>query len=232
MLLDELRQNIIVSDVDRPDPREVVEAGVPEPYRCGVYAEPAREQELESDRDVAQAHGAVPVVEQGAGHDPHRVGEVDDPRLRCCAAPHLVCDVEHHRNRAKRFRKASRTGRLLAHAPTPQRNGLIEVSSSLTTDAQLQQDEIGTVHRLVEIGRGREGAPPPMTAGNPSAHTGDRIEARRVGIAENEFVNIERLAQAGDPVDQLGCVGAAASDHRDLHAPIMALIESLRRRSD
>ena len=45
-------------------------------------AEQRRETALEPDRDVAEADGAMPCVEQRARDDADRVREVDDPRVR------------------------------------------------------------------------------------------------------------------------------------------------------
>ena len=92
------------------------------------------------------------VVEQRAGHDPDRVGEVDDPRIGRGAATHLIGDVEHDRHGAQSLGEASGAGGLLADAAASQRDGLVEVPCRLTTDAQLQQHEVGAVDRLGEIG--------------------------------------------------------------------------------
>ena len=166
VLLDELRQDVVASDVHRSNPREVVEPSVTEAHLRGVDAEPAREQQLKSDRHIAEAHRAVPVVEQRAGDDSDRVGEVDDPGIRRGAAAHFVGDVEHDRNRAQRLGEASCACGLLADATAPQRNGLIEVPSGLTTDSQLQEHEVGAVDRL---GRGRT-----LRSSSPSIHGGWR----------------------------------------------------------
>ena len=183
----------------------------------GVDVEPAREQQLKSDRHIAEAHRAVTVVEQRAGDDSDRVGEIDDPGIRRGAAAHFVGDVEYDRNRAQRLGEASCTCGLLADATAPQRNGLIEVASGLTTDSQLQEHEVGAIESLAEIRRSGQGSLPSMAAGDPPTHSGDRIEAHRVGIAENELVHLDLVAQASDSIDQLGRVRAPATDHRDLH---------------
>ena len=60
----------------------MVQPGVAEPHPVGLDAEPGGEPSLEADGHVAQTHRAVPVVEQGAGDDSDRVGEVDDPGVR------------------------------------------------------------------------------------------------------------------------------------------------------
>ena len=83
-------------DHDPADPGQVVEPDVLEPHLVGADAEPRGEPALEADGDVAQAERAVAFVEQGAGDDADRVGEVDDPgaglrpaggRPRRCRAP-------------------------------------------------------------------------------------------------------------------------------------------------
>ena len=158
------------------------------------------------------------VIEQRAGDDPDRVGEVDDPRVRRSAAPHFVGDVEHDRHRAQSLGEASGTGGLLADAAASQRNGLVEVPCRLTADAQLQKHEVGAVDRLGKIGSSGQLPVPSMTAGDPLAHTGDSLETGRVGVAQHELVDLDLVAQPGDAVDELGRVGASTTDHGDLHA--------------
>ena len=58
-------------------------------------AEQRGDPALEADRDVAEAAGAVAVVEQRAGDDADRVREVDDPRVRGGALAHALGDLEH-----------------------------------------------------------------------------------------------------------------------------------------
>ena len=63
---------------DRTLPGQVVQADVSQRYPGGRHPEQRGEVPLEPDGHVAQADGAVPRGEQGAGDDAHRVGEVDD----------------------------------------------------------------------------------------------------------------------------------------------------------
>jgi hypothetical protein len=133
----------------------------------------------------------VTVIQQRAGDDPDRVGEVDDPRIRRCSAPNLVCDVEHHGHRSESLGEPSCARGLLADASAPQRNGLVEVACRLTTDAQLQKDEIRTVNRLGEVGRRGQLPVPLTTTGDPSADTGDNVETGRVRVAQHELVDLD-----------------------------------------
>ena len=82
--------------------------------RSGVDAEVAGEPALEPDRHVAQPDGAMPGVQQRLGDDPHRVGEVEDPRPGRAAPRGLLGDLEDQRHRAQGLREPAGPGRLLA----------------------------------------------------------------------------------------------------------------------
>ena len=62
-----------------------------------------------------------------------------------------------------------------------------------------------------------------MAAGNTPADSGDRIEPGRVGIAQHQLIDLDRIAQPRNAIDQLGRVCAASTDDCDLHSAIMAL---------
>jgi len=125
-------QHVVPVDLDVADPGEVVEPRVVEVDRLRSDAQPPGEQALEADRDVAQTHRSVALLEQGAGHDADRVGEVDDPRVLCRMLAHGVGDVEHDRHGAQRLREAAGAGGLLTHAVARQRERLVARASGLT----------------------------------------------------------------------------------------------------
>ena len=69
MLGEELGQDVLAVDADRPDPGEVVEADLVDDDPLGLDAEALRERALEADRDVAEADRAMTGVEQRPGDD-------------------------------------------------------------------------------------------------------------------------------------------------------------------
>ena len=131
--------------------------------------------------------------------------------------PHLLGDVEHDRHRAQRLGETPGAGGLLADAAASQRNGLVEVPCRLTTDAQLEQHEVGAVDSRGKIGSSRQLSIPFTTAGDALADAGDSLETGRVRVAQYELVDLDLVAQPGDAVDELGRVGAPTTDHGDFH---------------
>ena len=63
----------------RAGPGQVVEPDVLELHGVGIDPEVVADAPLDVDGDVAQPHRPVALVGQRLGHDPHRVGEVDEP---------------------------------------------------------------------------------------------------------------------------------------------------------
>src|SRR5947199_214574 len=58
-----------------------------------------------------------------------------------------------------------------------------------------------------------------MGAGEqPPRQPGDDLEPVNGRISKHELLNVDRVAQPGDAVDQFGCVRRRASDDGDLHA--------------
>ena len=117
--------------------------------RAGLDPEPAGEAALESDRDVAEAHGAVAAVEQGARDDAHGVREVDDPGFRRRERAYPLGDLEHNRHRAHGLREAARAGRLLSDAAAGEGRRLVAQPRLLATDPDLDQHEVGVRQQRV-----------------------------------------------------------------------------------
>src|SRR5207245_3726538 len=118
-------------------PREVVEPDVVQRHRLRCHAEHAGEPALEPDRDVAQPDRAVPGVEQGAGDDTDRVGEVDDPGAGSGQAGRPLRDVEYHGDGAQRLGEPTRPRGLLTHTTAVQRERLVRDTRLLTGYPQL-----------------------------------------------------------------------------------------------
>ena len=117
----------------------MVQPGMSEVHGFGWDVQPAGEQTLKPDRDVAEADGSVTMIEKGSSHDTHRVGEVDDPGVISCEAADLVCDVENDRHGAECLGESPRAGRLLTDTPASEWDGLVGVAGRLPPDPDLQQ---------------------------------------------------------------------------------------------
>ena len=90
----------------RPDPRQVVQADLVDQDPPRVDVQELADRALKADGHVAEADRAVPGIEKRPGHDPDRIGEVDDPGSRCGQRVHALRDVEHDRHRAHRLGEA------------------------------------------------------------------------------------------------------------------------------
>ena len=82
VLREQVRQHVLAVEQDAPHPREVVEPDLVDDDARGSTPSQSAKRRWKSDRDVAEADGAVAVVEQGARHDADGVREVDDPGFR------------------------------------------------------------------------------------------------------------------------------------------------------
>src|SRR5205814_7364648 len=94
---DQARQDVNAVHDRGPLPGQVVEPDVVELHAVRGDLQRRGELPLEPDGDVAQADRAVPGVEQRAGDDPDRVGEVDDPCAGGGAALDPFGDIQHDR---------------------------------------------------------------------------------------------------------------------------------------
>src|SRR6266511_535404 len=212
------RQRVDPVDPDRPQPREVVQADVPQLDAVRLDHELGGEPALEADRHVAQADGAVALVEQRLGDDPDRVGEVDQPGPGGGAAGRLLGDVEHHRHGPQRLGEPARPGGLLADAAELQRQRLVDAPLRLPADAKLDDHEVRAVQRLLEP----PGQLQPAAEAGPREHAAgeaaDHLQALLVGVEQHQLVHWQPLRAGGEALHQLWGVGAASPHHRDLQA--------------
>ena len=146
----------------------MVEPDLVDEHPLRLDAEPARDPALERDRDVAEADGALAVVEERPRHDPDRVREVDDPGFSSRPLANPLRDLEHHRDGPHRLREAARARGLLADAAAAERHGLVPEARLLPADADLDQDEVGALDGRVEIAAERELAGVPLAVEHPS----------------------------------------------------------------
>src|SRR3954453_10214599 len=167
---------------------------------------------LKADRDVAEPDRLVVVVEQRTGDDADGVGEVDDPRVVGQLA-HTLRDLEDDRHRPERLREAAGAGRLLADAAARERRRLVDETGGLAADPDLDQHEVGAVDGAIEILGHVERAEVPLPREHPLRQAADYFAALGVDVVQDERVDVE----TGEPRDELGSVGRAATDDSHLH---------------
>ncbi len=175
-----------------------------------------RELPLEADGDVAQPDRLVPGLQQGAGDDPDRVREVDDPGVRA-GPPDPLGDVQHHRDRPQRLGEPARAGGLLPDAAALQRPGLVLQPGRLPADAQLEQHRVGALDARVEIGGGGDPSRMPLPGEDPPGQRADQLQPLGGGVDEHQLADRQGVAQPRESVDQLGCVGGTAAHHCEFH---------------
>ena len=143
------------------------------PERHPADAEVLGEVALDVDRHVAQADRPMPAIDEGLGHDPDRVREIDDPGTRRRAPAGQFGELEHERDRAQRLGQATGTGRLLADDTEGLRQRLVGQPRRLAADAELDEHEIGTVDGGVAIAAEDEPAAPVEAIQHPTGQATD-----------------------------------------------------------
>ena len=178
----------------------------------GIDAEIVADPTLGPDGDVAQADGAVAFVEQGLGHDPHRVGEVHQPRARVGPGRHLLGQLEHDRHRAQRLGQPARADGLLAQASVPHRQRLVDVAGRLAADPQLDDDEVGSFECGMRIGRRPERPTPSPLPQDPLREPTHDLAPEVARIEQDEVVDDDPVLEIAQPVDEFRRVRAPTAD--------------------
>ena len=158
------------------------------------------------------------LVKQRLRDDADRVGEIDDPGVRGRPLADQLGQLHHHWHRAQRLGEAAGAGRLLADGVELEGQRLIGEACLLAADAELDEHEVGVVDRGGGvIGQGQAAWPfdPMQHALGKPAHD---LQPVHVEVVEHELVDGQAVAAVGEPLDQLGCVGAAAANDDDLDA--------------
>ena len=225
-LVEHLGQPVDAVDPDRPLPGQMVQADVVELDALGFDAEGLGEVALEADRHVAQADRTVALVEQRLGDDADRVREVDDPGARRRAPIRRRRELEDDRDGPESLGEPACPRRLLAHQAEPAGDRLVPKSSGLTADPQLDEDEVGAVERRIPVQGLGESTAPALAGEHPTGHAGDDAEPLRIAVEEHELVDRQTGRPCRDAFDQLGGVGAAASDDHDPHADLRPQIDN------
>ena len=217
VLRHQLGEDVAAVPQDPADPRQVVEPDLVDDDPLRLDAEQARGRPLKADRDVAETDGTMAGVEKRARDDSDRVREVDDPRVRRGELPYALGDLEHHRHRSHRLREAARTGRLLPDAPARERHGLVGEPRRLAAHADLHEDEVGAVDRAVEVSGDRQVAREPLLREHARSHRADDVAPLLVDVVEDELADVDALALAREPRDELRRVRRTGADDRELH---------------
>ena len=146
----------------------------------------------------------MPVIEQGLGHDPDRVGEVDDPRARRGAVRDALGDVEHDRNGPECLREPARAGGLLADGIELQRKRLVDAPGRLAADAQLDKDELGAVERRIQVVRDDQAARPVHGVEHPLSQSADDLAALPIDVQRTSSSTGMREPRAAKPSTSSG----------------------------
>ena len=188
--------------------------------RIGIDPEIVPEPSLGPDGDIAQADGAVTLVEQRLGDDPDRVGEVHQPRAGVGPGRHLLGQLEHDGHRAERLGQPAGAHGLLAQASVPHRQRLVHVAGRLPPDAQLDDDEVGPFERGVGIGRRRERPAPTPRPQDALREPADDLATHVARVEQDEVVDDHAVLDITQAVDELGGVGAPTThdSHLGAHA--------------
>ena len=173
---------------------------------------------LDPDRHVAQPDRPVAGVHERLGHDPDRVGEVDDPGVGRAAPADVLGQVQDDGDRPQCLGEAARSGRLLADAAEPMGQGLVDEADRLAADPELDEHERGPVDRGVAVGGRRQPARPADAPADPSGEPGDDLQSLCVDVVEDQLVDRQPVHPVRHALDELGRVGAASADDGDLQA--------------
>ncbi len=214
--VEELGQNVAAVDDRRRHPGEVVEPDVTDLDALGVDAHPLGDRALEGDRHVAQPDGPIAAINQRLGHDPDRVGEVDDPGIRRAAASRDLGQVEDDRYGAQRLGQAAGAGRLLADGAEADRNRLVQEPRRLPADAELDQHEAGAVDGGLDVTGQRQAPLEPEAGEHATGHAADHGAALFIDVVEDELLDGQPVMALRQTLDQLRGIGAPAADDRDL----------------
>ena len=150
--------------------------------------------------------------------DADRVGEVHDPRAGCRSTGDLLGELEQHRHRPKRLGEAAWPRRLLADRAELVGQRLVDQSSLLAADAQLDQHEVGAVERLRPVAGDRQLARPTTAAEHPPGQSADDLAPLGIDVEQRQLVGGQSGRAPRDAVNELRGVGAAPTHDRDLDA--------------
>ena len=162
-----------------------------------------------------------PGVEQGLGDDPDRVGEVDDPGVRCAARRPTSSARSRTTGTVRRaLAKPPGPGRLLADAAEPQRESSRRRRRAAwpPTRSWTTTKSAPSMAASRSVGRRRGGPAQPRwssirRASPPTTSSRSASMSSRTSSSTGR-----RVLARGEALDELRGVRAAAADDGDLHA--------------
>ena len=217
MLVEQRLEHILAVEQHLADPGQMVEADLVDEQPGRSDAELGRDRALEVDRDVAEPDRAVAVVQQRARHDPHRVGEIDDPGVVGGALARTLGDLEHDGHGSHCLRQPAGAGRLLSDAAAGGRDRLVPEARRLPADPDLDEDGVGPVERAVEIAGHVECAVEPLAREDPLRQRAEHLAPVTIDVMQRQAADVDPLALAHQPGDELGRVGRSGADDREFH---------------
>jgi hypothetical protein len=96
--------------------------------------------------------------------------------------------------------------------------GLVDEPSRLAAHAQLDDDEVRAVERLVAGRRAHDPGGGVGLVGHPVREAADDLQPLRVDVVEHELVDRQPVVAADEALDELRRVRAATAHDRDLDA--------------
>lgn len=195
----------------------MVEADVVDEGAVRVGAQHAGDAAAEADRRVADADGPVAEVPgHGLGDQARRVGEVDDPGVRCQPG-HPAGDVDGDRDGPQPVGDAARADRLLAEDALRERHPFVVGASLEAAYADRGEHEVGAAQRLVEVGRRghrrRVGHPGRLFGQYP----GHRRQPGRVQVVQDDVAHASLAAVSEERPVHERYAEPAAAQHRQPH---------------
>jgi hypothetical protein len=104
----------------------------------------------------------------------------------------------------------------------PNSRGSVSSTSRLAADSQLDDDVVRAIERDRAIPRENKPAGPAVAVEDSFRETAHHVQALLVDVVQDKLVDRQSVAAEVKSFDQLGCVGAPAADHSNLHAHFAA----------
>ena len=101
--------------------------------------------------------------------------------------------------------------------PHGERDRLVGEAGRLAADPDLDEHEVGAVDGAVELAGDGELPLEPLPVEHPGRHAADDLATLGVDVVQDELGDVDAVAFAREPGDELGRVGRSAADDCDLH---------------
>jgi hypothetical protein len=137
--------------------------------------------------------------------------------VACGASAHIAGDVEHNRHRAQRLGKAAHASGFLADQVVAPAKQLVAVARGLPAHPQLRDHEIGPVDRPAAVAGQLDFEWCVGECGHALRERADHRQPLLVRVDQPDLLQPQHTSAADEPIDQLGCIGAAATNDYDFH---------------